>query len=169
MTHAQAPSVRPTDRWTFEDRGRSTDLQRPSRSLLVSGSAEVTLRRISTALAPFPPRAMASTRGLAMAEPSAGRVAVEVIVTLNHLTELATGTTATGGILGVVRCRVAIVVMLKADAVAPCASRHSSLHVKGGWSPDDAATGRLDSTRPHDRTDGLQALVRCPRAPGGAG
>ena len=78
-------------------------------------------------LTPFPSRAMASTRGLAMAEPSAGRVAVEVIVTLNHCTELATGTTATGGMLGVdVRCRVAIVVMLKADAVAPCASRHST-------------------------------------------
>ena len=81
----------------------------------------------SEALTPFPHRAMASTRGLAMAEPSAGRVAVEVIVTLNHCTELATGTTATGGMLGVdVRCRVAIVVMLKADAVAPCASRHST-------------------------------------------
>jgi len=62
-----------------------------------------------------------------MAEPSAGRVAVEVIVTLNHCTELVTGTTATGGMLGVdARCRVAIVVMLKADAVAPCASRHST-------------------------------------------
>ena len=58
-----------------------------------------------------------------MAEPSAGRVAVEVIVTLNRCTELATGTTATSGMLGVdVRCRVAIDVMLKADAVAPCAS-----------------------------------------------
>ena len=44
-------------------------------------------------LTPYPCRAMASTRGLAMAEPSAGRVAVEVIVTLNRCTELATGTT----------------------------------------------------------------------------
>jgi hypothetical protein len=70
---------------------------------------------------------MASTRGLAMAEPSAGRVSVEVIVTLNCCTQLATVTTATGGMLGVdVRCRVAIVVMLKADAMASCASRHST-------------------------------------------
>jgi hypothetical protein len=49
-----------------------------------------------------------------MAEPSAGSVAVEVIVTFNHCTELATGTTATGGMLGVdVRCRVAIVLCWK--------------------------------------------------------
>ena len=62
-----------------------------------------------------------------MAEPSAGRVSVKVIVTLNRCTQLATVTTATGGMLGVdVRCRVAIVVMLKADAVAPRASRHST-------------------------------------------
>ena len=81
----------------------------------------------SIVLTPFPCRGMASTRGLAMAEPSAGRVAVEVIVTLHHYTEMATGTTATGGMLGVdVRCRVAIAFMLEADAVAPCASRHST-------------------------------------------
>ena len=62
-----------------------------------------------------------------MAEPSAGRVSVEVIVTLNRCTELATGTTATGGTLGVdVRCRVAILFMLEADAVAPRPSRHSA-------------------------------------------
>ena len=62
-----------------------------------------------------------------MAEPSAGRVAVEVIATLNHFTELATGTTATGGMLGVdVRSRVAILFMLEADAVAPRPSRHSA-------------------------------------------
>ena len=62
-----------------------------------------------------------------MAEPSAGRVAVEVIVTLKRCTELATGTAATGGMLGVdVRCRVAIVFMLEADAVAPRPSRHSA-------------------------------------------
>ena len=78
-------------------------------------------------LTPFPCRAMASTRGLAMAEPSAGRVAVEVIATLNHFTQLATGTTSTGGMLGVdVRSRVAIVFMLEADAVAPRPSRHSA-------------------------------------------
>jgi hypothetical protein len=78
-------------------------------------------------LTPFPSRPMASTQGLAMAEASAGRVSVKVIVTLNRCTQLATVTTATGGMLGVdVRCRVAIVVMLKADAVAPCASRHST-------------------------------------------
>ena len=75
----------------------------------------------------YPSRPMASTRGLAMAEPSAGRVSVEVIVTLNRCTQLATVIPATSGMLGVdVRCRVAIVVMLKADAVAPCASRHST-------------------------------------------
>ena len=95
------------------------------RAVLHPGQVYLTLA--GKGLTPFPGRAMASTRGLAMAEPSAGRVAVEVIVTLNHCTELATGTTATGGMLGVdVRCRVAIVVMLKADAVAPCASRHST-------------------------------------------
>jgi hypothetical protein len=80
---------------------------------------------------PTPGHAMGSTRGLAMAEivaePSAGRVSVEVIVTLNHCTELATGTAATGGMLGVdVRCRVAIGFMLEADAVAPRPSRHSA-------------------------------------------
>jgi hypothetical protein len=83
--------------------------------------------RSSLTLTPFPHRAMASTRGLAMAELSAGRVSVEVIVTLNHCTQLATVTTATSGMLGVdVRCRVAIVFMLEADAVAPCPSRHST-------------------------------------------
>jgi hypothetical protein len=60
------------------------------------------------------------------AEPSAGRVVVEVKVTLEHFTELATGTTATGGKRGVdVRSHVAIVFMMEADAVAPFASRHS--------------------------------------------
>ena len=78
-------------------------------------------------LTPSSPRAMASTRGLAMAEPSAGRVAVDVMATLNHFTELTTGTTATGGMLGVdVRSCVAIVFMLEADAVAPRPSRHSA-------------------------------------------
>ena len=62
-----------------------------------------------------------------MAEPSAGRVAVEVIATLNHFTELAIGTTATDGMLGVdVLSRLAIVCMLEADAVAPRPSRHSA-------------------------------------------
>jgi hypothetical protein len=42
-------------------------------------------------------------------------------------TQLATVTTATGGMLAVdVRCRVAIFFMLEADAMAPCASRHST-------------------------------------------
>ena len=51
-------------------------------------------------LAPYPGRAMASTRGLAVAEPSAGRVAVEVIVTLNRFTELPTGTKHTNVTVG---------------------------------------------------------------------
>ena len=62
-----------------------------------------------------------------MAEPSAGRVAVEVIVTLNHCTELTTGTPATGGKRGFdVRSRVAIVFRMEPHAVAPRPSRHSA-------------------------------------------
>jgi hypothetical protein len=46
---------------------------------------------------------------------------------LGNFTELATGTTATGGKRGFdVQSRVAIVFMMEADAVAPCASRHST-------------------------------------------
>jgi hypothetical protein len=41
------------------------------------------------------------------AEPSAGRVVVEVIVSLNHFTELATGATATGGKRAASTCEAA--------------------------------------------------------------
>ena len=59
-----------------------------------------------------------------MAEPSAGRVSVEVIVTLNHCTELTTGTPATGGKRGFdVRSRVAIDFMLDIDAEGSCKAR----------------------------------------------
>ena len=59
-----------------------------------------------------------------MAEPSAGRVSVEVIATLNHCTELTTGTPATGGKRGFdVRCRVAIDFMLDIDAEGSCKAR----------------------------------------------
>ena len=58
------------------------------------------------------------------AEPSAGRVSVEVIVTLNHCTELTAGTPATGGKRGFdVRCRVAIDFMLDIDAEGSCKAR----------------------------------------------
>ena len=58
------------------------------------------------------------------AEPSAGRVSVEVIATLNHCTELTTGTPATGGKRGFdVRSRVAIDFMLDIDAEGSCKAR----------------------------------------------
>ena len=75
-------------------------------------------------LPPPPPRRMAATALGRDAEPSAGRVSVEVIVTLNHCTELTTGTPATGGKRGFdVRCRVAIDFMLDIDAEGSCKAR----------------------------------------------
>ena len=40
---------------------------------------------------------------------------------------------------------------------------------KEGWKADDARMARVDRTQLHDRIDGLQALVRPPRALGAPG
>jgi hypothetical protein len=104
----------------------STDT-RPADGSAIARPRVDAMARCGKGVNPFPPRRMAASALGRDAEPSAGRVVVEVIVTLNHFTELAIGTTATGGKRGFdVRSRVVIDFMMKADAVAPCASRHST-------------------------------------------
>ena len=97
-----------------------------------------------------------------MSDPSDGRVAVEVIIMLNHCTELAIGTTVTGHKRGNDAHSLSTINFMMDCHSSTCRQpRLSESRLVRGWKNNNEALKALACDCGHGTEDRLQALIRC--------